>query len=414
MLLGCVNVLAQDNNGEQNTSQTVTALPAPKPTATESKPKVDQNQIAANDWKKKYNQILSKNDNEIVSADLLDIQNAIDAYDKLGSSIKKLLEKESNLLNHLKNIAEGKDDEEKAIAALNAEIENWKENHKVILEKSMDANSIVAGDSPKINDAIAAYNSLTDEAKSELSQEYEILKQAKEIAESKAGETLPEANNELPQSVLIIGIVLIVLIVLLYIIVFVSKRKREENIIKAISESDDRAFNKKILSIVMENYAFREMLLSEINKAVGSSRSNEGEITSLQRRVTSLEDSMKKASSTPNKANAPVSESAPTMQQPVVAKSMYAESIVDKKFIRVKSSATDDAIFELKLNGDKRATVTIYERSYNKVLANPSFLEGCSSQVLGGNTVCIESEGIAEKDDNGKWMLVEPIKVVLK
>ena len=170
--------------------------------------------------------------------------------------------------------------------------------------------------------------------------------------------------------VFISGIVLAVLVVLLYVIVFVSKKNRDKNIIKAIRESEDREFKKKILSVVLESQTFKEKLQNEMGKSAANAKSYDSDISALQRRIATLEDSLKKANNAGGSTYASVQQtSAPTPQQPQPSKSLYAESIVDKKFNKVKENPTEDTIFELILVGDTRARVTIYRQAYQKVLA---------------------------------------------
>lgn len=155
---------------------------------------------------------------------------------------------------------------------------------------------------------------------------------------------------------------------------------------------------------------------ADVKTSVVSNRSdNDGEIRELRRRVALLEDELKKVSSgskTIEKSGHP--QSVEEGQGTVNMKMLFADSIVNGKFNRVKELPSDDSIFELNLKGDSNASVTIFKQAYNKVLANPSYLEGCEKQMLGNTSVYIDREGTAEKDDNGKWKLINPLKVVLK
>lgn len=93
--------------------------------------------------------------------------------------------------------------------------------------------------------------------------------------------------------------------------------------------------------------------------------------------------------------------------------SLYADAIIDGKFNRVTEEPDSRSIFELKLAKayDTRATVIIYPAAYGRIIANPSFLEGCEKQVLGSTVVTIIHEGIAQKDSSGKWSLTTIPKV---
>lgn len=94
---------------------------------------------------------------------------------------------------------------------------------------------------------------------------------------------------------------------------------------------------------------------------------------------------------------------------PEPPKSLYADSIFDGKFNRVRDRVDDDTIFELKLShpNDTSATVVVYEPSYRRVIANPVFLEGCEKHVLGSANTSVDMlrNGIAVKDSEGRWRL---------
>jgi hypothetical protein len=88
--------------------------------------------------------------------------------------------------------------------------------------------------------------------------------------------------------------------------------------------------------------------------------------------------------------------------------SFYADAIIDGKFNRVKETADENETnFELKLNhaSDTTAKVIVYQGAYRRILANPSFLDGCEKQLIGNNytSVAMIKEGIAQKDSDGKW-----------
>lgn len=216
--------------------------------------------------------------------------------------------------------------------------------------------------------------------------------------------------SETPLFVFVGGIVLAVLLVLLYVIVFVSKKNREKKIIEAIRECEDSDFKRKIVAVVMENQKFKEMLRSEFAKSAGNQKSYDGDINDLKRRIATLEDKNRGSQSTMQQQSTVGGSVSIQKPEPIVK--MYAESINDKKFSKVKDVPNEDTIFELRVKGNT-ATVTIYEPAYQKILANPSFLEGCSKQMLGRSSVTVTEEGRAE-NDAGKWIVTVPVKVVLK
>ena len=95
-------------------------------------------------------------------------------------------------------------------------------------------------------------------------------------------------------------------------------------------------------------------------------------------------------------------------------KLLFADSIINREFFRVREHENDDAVFVLKLKSESKATITLYERAYNKILENASYLDGCEKQIIGTNFIDIVDEGEAEMGSDGKWKVVKPLKVDIK
>lgn len=95
---------------------------------------------------------------------------------------------------------------------------------------------------------------------------------------------------------------------------------------------------------------------------------------------------------------------------------LYAESIVEGRFARVKEQCGEDSVFELRLRNEKSAEFAICQSAIRRVIANPSFVDGCDKQVLpNASTIETVSVGIAQKDEStGKWMVSQNLKIVIK
>lgn len=95
---------------------------------------------------------------------------------------------------------------------------------------------------------------------------------------------------------------------------------------------------------------------------------------------------------------------------------LYADAIIDGYFVRVREIPNEDSIFVLHLNGENSAAFEVYESAYNRVVANPSFLEGCEKQVIGESLQLeIISKGMAQKDfSNGKWKVINKLNVIIR
>jgi hypothetical protein len=94
---------------------------------------------------------------------------------------------------------------------------------------------------------------------------------------------------------------------------------------------------------------------------------------------------------------------------------LYADSIIGGYFNRVKETADLDTIFELHLQNIQMARFVVYNAAIQRVIANPSFLEGCEKQVLNNaQNVTIESEGATQCQSDGKWKIIKKLNVIIK
>jgi predicted membrane protein len=111
----------------------------------------------------------------------------------------------------------------------------------------------------------------------------------------------------------------------------------------------------------------------------------------------------------------------PKTEQPVVitpANSsptiLYADSIFDGFFNKTKETPNEDTIFELHLQNAQVATFTIYVSAYQRIIANPAFLEGCEKQVLNNvQNIEIVKEGTAQCQADGKWKIINRLNVII-
>lgn len=201
----------------------------------------------------------------------------------------------------------------------------------------------------------------------------------------------------------------IVLTIGLFLLVLFHFRKRHDDII----------------ATVKNNASIRSWILSFSNSndrlTLPNNHLQSYETNALQKRIEELENRIRVLENTKDnsetKKGAINSHSSNERTTPDISnpRKFYAESIHDSRYVKVKETHTDDAIFELTTKSDKTtATVTICKTAFRKVLANPSYLDGCDKQVFGNTTVNIEEEGTAEKTDDNRWVVRKQIKVVLR
>ena len=130
----------------------------------------------------------------------------------------------------------------------------------------------------------------------------------------------------------------------------------------------------------------------------------------LLHKVTALEDLLKER-------NTELSVGFRQQASPRLAdmsRRLYADSIIDGMFSHVKEQENDDTVFVLKLKSETKASITLCEQAYNRIIANASYLEGCEKQIIGHSSVEIVHEGEAERGFNGKWRVVTPLKVEIR
>lgn len=207
----------------------------------------------------------------------------------------------------------------------------------------------------------------------------------------------PEPQSNLPLwTISILALVLSITGIVVAVILYLKKKKQfEEKVVNIVDNIEtlmqwrDQAATNTVQPTYTPQFSF-----------------DDGDFRDLRNRVSGLEDQLRNGQcSSPTAVSSSRKSNAP--------RSLYAESIVNDKLMRVKESPNEDSIFELKLQGDSRASVTIYKGAHNRVLQNPSFLDGCDKQVIGNSSLTVRQEGRAEKDENGKWKLVSKVNVIL-
>lgn len=94
-------------------------------------------------------------------------------------------------------------------------------------------------------------------------------------------------------------------------------------------------------------------------------------------------------------------------------RTLYADSIIDGYFNKVTEKANDDTTFELHVTKNG-ANVSVYSDAIRRIIANPSFLDGCDKQIIGNRIVEIKDKGFAQIQMNGKWKLTKRLNVIIK
>ena len=89
-------------------------------------------------------------------------------------------------------------------------------------------------------------------------------------------------------------------------------------------------------------------------------------------------------------------------------KKLYSMSIIDGRLVRPKPTPDEDTNFELTETAPGTYEIDIYPPAHKRILANPSFLEGCDKQIVGKKIVKVIERGIARDNGLGKLIVVKP------
>ncbi|MDD3079313.1 MAG: hypothetical protein PHH37_09455 [Paludibacter sp.] len=94
----------------------------------------------------------------------------------------------------------------------------------------------------------------------------------------------------------------------------------------------------------------------------------------------------------------------------------YASSISSdsNEFEELSTEPNDNTVFELSVNQNNQslATFDVYKGSHEKVLQYPHYIRnGGEMKFIGYDKMITESRGVAKADRQGKWHIVEKVKV---
>lgn len=93
---------------------------------------------------------------------------------------------------------------------------------------------------------------------------------------------------------------------------------------------------------------------------------------------------------------------------------LYSDAIIDGYFNRVIEASNEDTVFELCLRNEQMAAFFIYNNAYKRIIANPSFLEGCDKQILNNaQHIKVENEGLAQRQADGKWKIIKKPNIII-
>jgi hypothetical protein len=197
--------------------------------------------------------------------------------------------------------------------------------------------------------------------------------------------------------------VLAALVIGLLVFIIIDKKGRRDFIIKTVADDKNYGEGHRLQTIIDKAVNASKPIAVTPVSSYQSAKTNEADVT----RMVDAYLGRQKAEEQRRQEQKAEQQRIIQQNQP---KSFYADAIIDGKFNRVKETADEnETIFELKLNLaiDTTAKVVVYQGAYRRILANPSFLEGCEKQLIGSNytSVAMIKEGVAQKDSDGKWCI---------
>jgi hypothetical protein len=219
------------------------------------------------------------------------------------------------------------------------------------------------------------------------------------------GGSTQSGDDKSPFEILFYGfavLTLIVLILLVYMLSIVNSKKRFRNNVLDLLVTEEEGTEEARMGDFIDRIVKKAQssIPPPPNQPAKSDEEKLKEmVTSIVREILSQNHQNQEAVDEPKPQ--------PTVHVQPQPQSLYADFIIDGKFSKVTEQPANNSIFELKLAkaGDTQANVVIYSAAYERVIANPSFLEGCEKQITGNTNVAMQREGIAQKDGSGKWII---------
>lgn len=211
---------------------------------------------------------------------------------------------------------------------------------------------------------------------------------------------------------LLIGLIIgFVIGIILYYQLFVKKHEAEHKRNEDELSRSNSSLSKEKLKVSNELSGLRlelKTLKRNYNELVEENNSFRKEIEQLKDTSTRLIETR-----TIETAFVHKNQDSPTKPEP--SSTLYADSIIDDYFVKVRETPTEDSIFVLFLNGENSAEFSIYDTAQSKVIANPSYLDGCEKQVLcETNQIEIISKGKAQREGDGKWRVINKLNVIIR
>lgn len=205
-----------------------------------------------------------------------------------------------------------------------------------------------------------------------------------------------------------LGVLLVISIIVLICLYSNNKKKGlliynlKDTIRRSKEEDDYNGKNLRIKNLERENQKLKNRV-GELEDLYNKMQQNVKE--THENTETKTEHSTNGASS-----NIKDDENTPKQRQTT---RLYSDAIIDGYFNKVTEKATDDTIFELHVEKNG-ANISVYSDAIRRIIANPSFLDGCDKQIIGNRIVEIKEQGFAQRQMDGKWKVNKKLNVLIK
>ena len=180
-----------------------------------------------------------------------------------------------------------------------------------------------------------------------------------------------------------------------------------------------KKLNDRIKELKNENRRLqdRKITIDQLKKLVREQVQNNSDFKNFVKSLFTDDDVPKnqelpiKQESVSQNSNTPPSHSNSDVKNTSI---LYADAIIEDFFNRVTEEPNANTIFELNMQSAENCTFTIYTAAHPRIIANPSFLEGCKKQVLNNTRIVeIQSKGEAQRQVDGKWKITKKLNVII-
>ena len=153
------------------------------------------------------------------------------------------------------------------------------------------------------------------------------------------------------------------------------------------------------------NHQYDNELTRSLESIIRSNFQEETNVRSTNQTTNTSQTPMTQHNPTPHPPRITTQQNPEPAANDTTKKKLYSTSIIDGVLYKTKPTPDEDTIFELTETAPGTYEIDIYPSAYKKILANPSYLDGCTKQITGYNIVKVTERGIARDNGSGKLIV---------